>query len=96
MAVSNSNVILSIPPNKSVSTNRRTAYTPLLIVFFLKKLLSNFVKIEKIPEDLFSIDVDDRSIHLLKENVFIGLATRQFLKVLVEYGETDAVARGLF
>ena len=31
----------------------------------------------KIPEDLLSIDVNDRRIHLLKGNVFIELPARQ-------------------
>ena len=39
---------------------------------------------------------DEWSICLLKENVFIGLATRQVLEVLEEYGEIGAVARDIF
>ena len=61
----------------------------------LKKLLSKFIKIENVPEDLCAIDVDNRPIHLLKENVFIRLATRQLLEELGEYREIGMVERDI-
>ena len=49
----------------------------------------------QIPEDLCAIDVDNRPIHLLKENVFIRLATRQLLDELGEYREIGMVERDI-
>ena len=43
-----------------------------------------------------SIDLDERSVHLLKKNVFIVFATTQFLEVLVEYGDIDVVELDIF
>ena len=63
---------------------------------FLNKLLSKFIKIENVPEDLCSIDVDNRPIQLLKENVFIRSATRQLLEKLVDYREIGTVDRDMF
>lgn len=63
---------------------------------FLNKLLSKFIKIENVSEDLCSIDVDNRPIQLLKENVFIRSATRQLLEKLVDYREIGTVDRDMF
>ena len=66
------------------------------LLSFLRKLLSKFVKIKKIMKDFFLIDVNNRSIQLLKKNVSIGLTTRQFFQMLVEYGEIDSVECDIF
>ena len=66
------------------------------LLSFLRKLLSKFVKIKKIMKDFFLIDVNNRSIQLLKKNVSIGLTTIQFFQMLVEYGEIDSVECDIF
>ena len=66
-----------------------------ILLSVLNKLLSKFFKTENVPEDLCAIDVDNRPIHLLKENVFIRLATRQLLEELGEYREIGMVERDI-
>ena len=66
------------------------------LLSFLKKLLFKFVWIENIREYLCSISVSNRSIHCLRENVFIRLTIRQLLEKLVEYEEIGAGERDTF
>ena len=66
-----------------------------ILLSVLNKLLSKFFKTENVPEDLCAIDVDNRPIHLLKENVLIRLATRQLLEELEEYREIGMVERDI-
>lgn len=66
-----------------------------ILLSALNKLLSKFIKIENVSEELCAIDVDNRPIHLLKKNVFIRLATRQLLEELGEYREIGMVERDI-
>ena len=89
-----------LPPQFSYELlQRKGSLTYLLhdtLLSFLKKLLFKFVWIENIQEYLCSISVSNRSIHCLKENVFIRLTIRQLLEKLVEYEEIGAGERDTF